>query len=270
MFLLLYSLFCTEYGLTTEGIFRVPGEAYAVDTFQRIFDSGATEVDFRGCSVHDVATLLKLYLRMLPEPLVPFKVYPSLVSIQSRFEEDDNVSKRDKELATLIKDMPLCNRRVLKYLLAFLKDLSDHHKQTKMNSSNLALVFVPNVVRPEKDTVDTAMQSPIVQRIFESLIENHEEIWKLASGLDSSIRGELEISSPLVEKHKKLQKVVSRYSMDAFDPMLCGEIPLPSTLTPKRNVRPKGARKRPITHFETVREAAASKPPAPSAVDDMM
>ena len=240
-------LFLLEYGLATEGIFRVPGESFTVDTFKRLFDSGATDVDFRGCSVHDVATLFKLYLRMLPEPLVPFKTYPSLIAIQSRYEEDNNETNYIKDTSYLIKDMPTDNQRVLKYLLSFLQDLSKYSKYTKMTSSNLALVLVPNVVRPEKDTVDTAMQSPIVQRIFEYLIENYKSVWENAK-LEE-------------EKISRLSIDKSRYSMNIFNPITkVSNLTNPSQLTAgnrKRRVTRSRGRRIPAGRFDTLREISS-------------
>ena len=40
-------------------------------------------------SVHDVATILKEFLRDLPEPLLPREVYHPLLSVQSKFKDGD-------------------------------------------------------------------------------------------------------------------------------------------------------------------------------------
>merc|ERR1712137_892633 len=87
------------------------------------------------------------------------------------------------------------NRRALKYLLSFLQDFSQYAKHTKMTTNNLALVFVPNVVRPERDTVETVMQSQLVTRIFEYCITNYQILWDTFGKLDSSISSEEEDGS---------------------------------------------------------------------------
>lgn len=64
-------------GLHEVGIFRLPGQASRIQTLKELYDSGSQE-DFSSAEdVHTVASLLKLYLRELPQPVVPFLFYSS-------------------------------------------------------------------------------------------------------------------------------------------------------------------------------------------------
>ena len=59
------------------GIFRLPGQASRIQALKELYDSGSQE-DFSPTEdVHTVASLLKLYLRELPQPVVPFVLYDS-------------------------------------------------------------------------------------------------------------------------------------------------------------------------------------------------
>lgn len=59
------------------GIFRLPGQASRIQALKDLHDLG-TQEDFSSTEdVHTVASLLKLYLRELPEPVVPFVFYES-------------------------------------------------------------------------------------------------------------------------------------------------------------------------------------------------
>lgn len=59
------------------GIFRLPGQASRILFLKELYDSGSQE-DFSDTEdVHTVASLLKLYLRELPEPVVPYLFYDS-------------------------------------------------------------------------------------------------------------------------------------------------------------------------------------------------
>ena len=49
------------------------------------FDSGADVILTDEVSVHDVATILKEFLRDLPEPLLPREIYHPLLAIQSKW-----------------------------------------------------------------------------------------------------------------------------------------------------------------------------------------
>lgn len=64
--------FIRERGLTEEGLFRMPGQANLVRDLQDSFDCGEKPLFDSTTDVHTVASLLKLYLRELPEPVVPF------------------------------------------------------------------------------------------------------------------------------------------------------------------------------------------------------
>ena len=59
------------------GIFRLPGQASRIQALKELYDSGSQE-DFSSTEdVHTVASLFKLYLRELPQPVVPFVLYDS-------------------------------------------------------------------------------------------------------------------------------------------------------------------------------------------------
>jgi hypothetical protein len=42
------------------------------------------DFDAEGVSAHAVASLLKLFVRQLPEPLLPFKYYTTLLKVNSK------------------------------------------------------------------------------------------------------------------------------------------------------------------------------------------
>ncbi|XP_028734201.1 rho GTPase-activating protein 22 isoform X7 [Peromyscus leucopus] len=64
--------FIRERGLSEEGLFRMPGQANLVRDLQDSFDCGEKPLFDSTTDVHTVASLLKLYLRELPEPVIPF------------------------------------------------------------------------------------------------------------------------------------------------------------------------------------------------------
>lgn len=105
--------FIRERGLHEVGLFRQPGQASLVKELQEAFDSGerpsfdgynpypafslcrftitcSDKVCF-ACSstdVHTVASLLKLYLRQLPEPLVPYSHYQDFLLCSQKLSRD--------------------------------------------------------------------------------------------------------------------------------------------------------------------------------------
>uniref|UniRef100_A0A3P8VS00 Rho GTPase activating protein 25 n=1 Tax=Cynoglossus semilaevis TaxID=244447 RepID=A0A3P8VS00_CYNSE len=62
--------FIKAHGLDEEGIFRLPGQDNTIKQFRDAFDAGERPSFPSDTDVHTVASLLKLYLRELPEPVV--------------------------------------------------------------------------------------------------------------------------------------------------------------------------------------------------------
>ena len=119
---------------------------------------------------HTAASLLKLWLRELYEPLIPDAFYDEAVQLASKIdaEEQKGRSKDGKEslertagsspikdrLQDLTNRLPELNRLTLMYLVKYLQLFarSDVASVTKMDASNLATVFAPNCLRcPSQD-----------------------------------------------------------------------------------------------------------------------
>jgi hypothetical protein len=66
-------------GLQVEGIYRVSGSHEQMDRLRKQFDA-CSQVDLSLVEdIHTVAGLLKLYLRLLPQQLVPFPIFQNLL-----------------------------------------------------------------------------------------------------------------------------------------------------------------------------------------------
>ncbi|KAJ7996445.1 hypothetical protein DPEC_G00237150 [Dallia pectoralis] len=79
--------FIRERGLLEVGLFRKSGQATLVKELQNAFDAGE-KPSFDSTDVHTVASLLKLYLRELPEPLVPFSRYQDLLLCEQKISAE--------------------------------------------------------------------------------------------------------------------------------------------------------------------------------------
>lgn len=75
-----------NHGLSTLGIFRVSSSKKRVRQLREDFDSGKEiTLDPEEQCPHDVATLLKEYLRDLPDPLLCRELYQAFVQTQSKY-----------------------------------------------------------------------------------------------------------------------------------------------------------------------------------------
>eukprot|EP01130_Rhizamoeba_saxonica_P016091 TRINITY_DN7363_c0_g1_i1.p1 TRINITY_DN7363_c0_g1~~TRINITY_DN7363_c0_g1_i1.p1 ORF type:complete len:302 (-),score=57.99 TRINITY_DN7363_c0_g1_i1:175-1080(-) len=162
-------------GLDQEGIFRLNGRIYTIENYRDLFDIGEVPSFQTECDPHTVAGLLKLYLREMPEPILTFKFYDSFIKL----EEDDPPNKI-RLVLNLIKKLPEVNFTVIKFLLGFLRRVSQMSDINKMTKANLATVFGPNLLRQETSNLGTIMQhTPLVNSMTELLIENYQDILEL-------------------------------------------------------------------------------------------
>ncbi|XP_029465488.1 rho GTPase-activating protein 22 isoform X2 [Rhinatrema bivittatum] len=177
--------FIRERGLDEEGLFRMPGQANLVKELQDAFDCGEKPLFDSSTDVHTVASLLKLYLRELPEPVVPFAKYEEFLSCAQLLSKDEDEGK--KELAKQVKSLPQANYNLLKYICKFLDEVQSYSSINKMSVQNLATVFGPNILRPKIEDPVTIMEgTSLVQHLMAVLISEHDQLFSIADSDASS------------------------------------------------------------------------------------
>ena len=92
--------------------------------------------------MHSVASLLKLYLRELPEPLLTYSLSPAFLAAAATYRKDP-ASGMDK-IQSAVSRLPLGNAVVLRYLCQFLAEVVAKSDVNKMTLPNIATVFAPN------------------------------------------------------------------------------------------------------------------------------
>uniref|UniRef100_A0A8C9DVX0 Rho GTPase activating protein 22 n=1 Tax=Prolemur simus TaxID=1328070 RepID=A0A8C9DVX0_PROSS len=168
--------FIRERGLTEEGLFRMPGQANLVRDLQDSFDCGEKPLFDSTTDVHTVASLLKLYLRELPEPVVPFARYEDFLSCAQLLTKDEG--EGTLELAKQVSNLPQANYNLLRYICKFLDEVQSHSNVNKMSVQNLATVFGPNILRPQIEDPVTIMEgTSLVQHLMTVLIRKHSQLF---------------------------------------------------------------------------------------------
>ncbi|XP_044748073.1 uncharacterized protein LOC123309170 [Coccinella septempunctata] len=182
-------------GLHTLGIFRVSTSKKRIRELRESFDSGReTTLDQDQCP-HDVATLLKEYLRELPDPLLCRDLYHAFVQTQ----RIRNRRLQFEALQHLIQILPSANRDTLHALLNFLSLVAQNSTDTtdelgelvqgnKMDSNNLATVFAPNILHcikanSSKDTADRAEDRIDIINVVRTLIDHHDDLFRVSAEL---------------------------------------------------------------------------------------
>ncbi|KAM9560899.1 rho GTPase-activating protein 22-like isoform 2-T2 [Salvelinus alpinus] len=150
--------FIHQHGLTEEGLFRMPGQTNHVRELQDAFDCGEKPLFDSNTDVHTVASLLKLYLRELPEPVVPFNKYTEFLSTAQLLTKDKE--EGIFELGRQVRTLPQVNYNLLKYICRFLDEVQSHSSQNKMS-------------------VQTMMEgSSQVQHLITILISEHSRLYQ--------------------------------------------------------------------------------------------
>ncbi|KFV98254.1 Rho GTPase-activating protein 24, partial [Fulmarus glacialis] len=168
--------FIRQRGLKEEGLFRLPGQANLVKELQDAFDCGEKPSFDSNTDVHTVASLLKLYLRELPEPVIPYAKYEDFLSCAKMLSKEEETGL--KELVKEVKSLPAVNYNLLKYICRFLDEVQSYSGVNKMSVQNLATVFGPNILRPKVEDPLTIMEGTVVvQQLMSVMISKHEELF---------------------------------------------------------------------------------------------
>ncbi|XP_041120956.1 rho GTPase-activating protein 24-like [Polyodon spathula] len=186
--------FIRSQGLLEVGLFRLPGQATLVKELRDAFDAGEKPSFDSSTDVHTVASLLKLYLRELPEPLIPFSKYEDFLlcaKLLAGGKEQGLV-----ELKTLLQHLPNANFCLLHYICRLLDEVQFYSHLNKMSAQNLATVFGPNILRPKAEDPETMIGgTALVQQLMSVLISEHRTLFiretsRGAPNADSSPAGQ--------------------------------------------------------------------------------
>ncbi|XP_019740686.1 rho GTPase-activating protein 25 [Hippocampus comes] len=174
-----------EHGLNEEGIFRLPGQDNAVKQFRDAFDAGERPSFPSDTDVHTVASLLKLYLRELPEPVVPWSQYQAFLDCTNTLDSgnEEGEEKLEKQIALL----PRINYNLLSYVCRFLFEVQLHSQVNKMNVENLATVMGINLLKPQlEDPISVMKATPHIQKLMTAMIRRHETLFPLCNDVPPS------------------------------------------------------------------------------------
>ncbi|KAJ7275432.1 hypothetical protein B0H12DRAFT_1087305 [Mycena haematopus] len=128
-----------ERGLESEGIYRVSGRHAVVQSLQHEIERDESKFEFKPKDdIYAVASLLKLYLRELPEPV--FK-YPLQDRIQHTEDRADHQSNNFMLLRSKIRRLPPVHQATLKAVVEHLARVIAFSDKNKMDAKNLAIVF---------------------------------------------------------------------------------------------------------------------------------
>ncbi|XP_069723953.1 rho GTPase-activating protein 36 isoform X3 [Phaenicophaeus curvirostris] len=216
------------HGLQTVGIFRVGSSKKRVQQLREEFDQGLDVFLDEHQSVHDVAALLKEFLRDMPDSLIPGELYGAFLSTASM--------ERPAQLATLqllLFLLPPCHSDTLHRLLCFLSKVAQHAKSSwgpdgqeipgnKMTVANLATIFGPNILQKEKPGEKDAgamnfEDSAAIILVLQRLIEHYQTLFMVSTEMQCHILRRLFQTDPDVIDYLLRRKFNMAPSMASED-----------------------------------------------------
>ncbi|RMC00948.1 hypothetical protein DUI87_22635 [Hirundo rustica rustica] len=169
--------------LKTKGIYRVNGVKTRVEKLCQAFENGKELVELSQASPHDISNVLKLYLRQLPEPLMPFRLYNELMGLAKESlqggeakgrsgkggpelvdrgaDTDQVVLSLVLKLRELLKELPCENMATLQYLLQHLRRQPGHRLRADADAPP---------AHGRHDSLSSLVDYPHQARIIEALI----------------------------------------------------------------------------------------------------
>ncbi|XP_061301587.1 rho GTPase-activating protein 36 isoform X4 [Pezoporus flaviventris] len=216
------------HGLHTVGIFRVGSSKKRVQQLREEFDRGLDVFLDEHQSVHDVAALLKEFLRDMPDPLIPRELYSAFLSTASMAG-----TAQLGALQLLLFLLPPGHSDTLRRLLLLLAEVARHARGSrrpdgreipgnKMTVSNLATIFGPNILQKERPGEKDAAamnyeDSAAVILVLQRLIEHHETLFMVSPEMQQHILRRLFQTDPDIIKYLLRRRLRAAPSTESED-----------------------------------------------------
>ncbi|XP_034533885.1 rho GTPase-activating protein 6-like isoform X3 [Notolabrus celidotus] len=190
-----------KYGLQTVGIFRVGSSKKRVRQLREEFDRGIDVQLDEEHSIHDVAALLKEFLRDMPDPLLTKELYTAFINTTLLDQDEQQIITQ-----LLVYLLPACNSDTLHRLLEFLSTVTDHAEDrldkdrqeitgNKMTSLNLATIFGPNLLHKQKNSdkefsvqsTARAEESTAVIAVLQRMIASYQTLFLVPPDLQNEV-----------------------------------------------------------------------------------
>ncbi|XP_063522639.1 rho GTPase-activating protein 18 isoform X1 [Pongo pygmaeus] len=196
-----------EGGLETEGLLRIPGAAIRIKNLCQELEAKFYEGTFNWESVkqHDAASLLKLFIRELPQPLLSVEYLKAFQAVQNLPTKKQQL----QALNLLVILLPDANRDTLKALLEFLQKVIDNKEKNKMTVMNVAMVMAPNLFMCHALGLKSSEQREFVMaagtaNTMHLLIKYQKLLWTIPKFIVNQVRKQN------TENHKKDKRAMKK------------------------------------------------------------
>uniref|UniRef100_A0A6Q2XYG2 Myosin IXA n=1 Tax=Esox lucius TaxID=8010 RepID=A0A6Q2XYG2_ESOLU len=136
------------HGLYTEGIFRKSGSTNKIKELRQGLDTDVSSMNLDDYNIHVIASVLKQWLRDLPNPLMTFELYEEFLRAMGK-------NKREviRGVYSVIDQLSRTHLSTLERLIFHLVRIALQEETNRMSANALAIVFAPCILRCP-DTID--------------------------------------------------------------------------------------------------------------------
>jgi len=134
-----------ERRISKTGVYRENGDNFEIEKIRNQINQDLGSLNLAQADIHTVASILKLYLRNLPEPLVQTELYPRFLNAIR--QQHHNYEMAIKMIQTALRLLHPAHYATLKYLIEHLERISMSSGENKMNAHNLGVCFGPVIFR---------------------------------------------------------------------------------------------------------------------------
>ncbi|XP_055997359.1 rho GTPase-activating protein 18-like [Ostrea edulis] len=210
-----------QHCLEHEGVLRIPGSTARVKQLRKDLEDKFYMEEFSWDDVlpHDVAALMKQFLRELPHPLLSHEYIEAFAQIENIKERKNQL----RALNLLILLLPHVNRNTLKLLLELLLKITQRRQKNLMGLSNVAMIMAPNLfLSPSSRSKTKAIRDMEISmaagtsNIVMMLIKYQKIIWTVPSTLLQQMRHQNDMENQKKAREKSIIKFLRKDKSDIY------------------------------------------------------
>ncbi|XP_022593658.1 rho GTPase-activating protein 18 isoform X2 [Seriola dumerili] len=206
-----------EEGLDTEGLLRIPGAATRVKSLCQELETSFYDGMFpwQQLKQHDAASLLKLFIRELPHPLLTVEYLSAFIAVNKLPTKKQQL----QALNLLVLLLPEHNRDTLKALVEFFQRVIDHQAKNKMTLNNVSVVIAPNIFmfkgfRSKVTEQQEFSMATSTANIVRLLIRYQNLLWTIPKFIVTQVRHQNMESQRKQNKERAVRKLLKKITTD--------------------------------------------------------
>lgn len=206
-----------EEGLDTEGLLRIPGAATRVKALCQELESSFYDGLFSWGQLkqHDAASLLKLFIRELPHPLLTAEYLNAFISVNKLPTKKQQL----QALNLLVLLLPEANRDTLKALVEFFRRVTERQANNRMTLNNVSVVMAPNLfmfkgLRSKVTQQQEVSMATSTANIVRLLIRYQDLLWTIPKFIMTQVRQQNMESQRKQNKERAVRKLLKKITTD--------------------------------------------------------